>query len=346
MLPYGVSGSFLPFGGQGMGGGMGNALQGGATVGQAGQSGGQAGGQGSGLANLYSYYGEMLDGSRLKRVMGIAPPPPTHLQLQGYGLSELEFCLKEIQTFLKLEKLIFELLDEAKIDVYLVNGLANQLLDRTGTEKTRLRFQFTNAMKSYQNAVILDKEDEYQQKQLGNVFNGVSAICDQIRMNMAAAVRFPMDKLFGQSADGMNASGEDTIENYNAIVEGVRKKAEPLLKWAIRLRAKTLFGFEPEFTVKWPSLRILGAMDQETVNTSKQARALALYGLGLLKPKALEQILRKEGLLSVSLENEPLEMGEDGGTTAAGTRKPGDKGNGGEKGKKAAPAAKGGSARK
>jgi len=238
-------------------------------------------------------------------------------------LSELERCLREINSFLKFQDMIFELVDEAKIDVYKIKGFNTTLASAQGMQLLTARFNLANMLKNFNNAIAMDADDDYNQKQLGTVFNGLANIYEQMRMNLAAAIGMPLDKLFGQSASGLNANGEDTIEAYNSLVETVRVKAEPLLKWAIGLRCRSLFGFAPEFKIEWPKLRVLSDKEQEEVNTSKQNRLLSLYDRGLLTPETLDEGLAQDGLISVELESEPIKGEEDG---TDGSKKPGSKG--------------------
>lgn len=253
----------------------------------------------------YRYNEISFDPSRVKRVIGVPAPHWIRQQLSGWGMSELERCLREINMFLKFQDMIFELVDEAKIDIYKIKGFNTLLASAQGTQLVQARIQLSNMLKNFKNALVMDMEDDYVQKQMGQVFNGLASIYEQIRMNLAAALKFPMDKLFGQSSSGLNANGEDTIENYNAIVESVRHKAEPLIKWAVALRARALFGFDLKFTIEWPALRVLSAKEQEEVNTSKQNRALGIYNLGLWDTSALDETLTKEGLISVPLLKTP-----------------------------------------
>jgi uncharacterized protein len=255
--------------------------------------------------NSYTYYN--LSGivpSRVHRVNGVPAPKFIRQQLQGWGMSELERCLREINSFLKFQDLIFELIDEAKVDVYKIEGFNEALASSFGTEMIQQRVHLANALKNYKSALVMDKQDEYTQKQLGTVFNGLAAIYEQLRMNLSAALKIPMGKLFGTSASGLNANGEDAIENYNALVETVRQKAQPLLRWVIDIRCQTLFGFIPEYTVEFASLRVMSAKDEEGVKTSKQARAMALFAAGAMDVSALEETLTKDGLLSVKLKKD------------------------------------------
>lgn len=254
----------------------------------------------------YSYYSVTgINPERAKRVLGVPAPSYIRQQLQGWGMSELERCLREINSFLKFQDMMFELLDEAKVDVYKIQNFNDALATEQGTALIQKRVQLGNALKNYKNALVMDKEDDYIQKQLGTIFNGLAAIYEQLRMNLSAALKIPMGKLFGTTASGLNASGEDAIENYNALVETVRKKMEPLLKWAIQIRCQQMFGFVPEFTLQFPSLRVMTAKDEEEVKTSKQNRAMSLFNAGVMSVPSLEETLTKDGLLSVKLEKSP-----------------------------------------
>jgi len=71
----------------------------------------------------------------------------------------------------------------------------------------------------------MDMKDDYEQKQI--TFTGLSDVLSQIRYGIAADVKMPMAKLFGMSASGFN-SGEDDIENYNAMIESSVRRPEQI----------------------------------------------------------------------------------------------------------------------
>ena len=124
-------------------------------------------------------------------------------------------------------------------------------------------------MKNFLNAITLDAEDDYEQKTM--TFTGLSDMLEQIRIGMAAAVRMPMAKIFGLSAKGF-ASGEDDIENYNAIVEVERERAEEVLELILPVVMMKEWGFVPDdWQVEWKPLRVLSAEQEENIKTSKFA---------------------------------------------------------------------------
>jgi uncharacterized protein len=271
----------------------------------------------------YNYYGVPLDDSRVFKLFGQKSPSLIRQRLQGWELSELEQCLREIQTYIKFQNLLFELVDEAKVDVYGIEDFNNQLASAEGTSLIKLRVSLGNWIKNYKNALVMDKNDTYEQKQLA--FGGLADIFEEFRINLCAALRFPMNKLFGQSASGF-ASGEDSMENYNAMIESeVREKLRRVLRKIIGLRCRQLKGYEPKFSFKFKPLRVLNGVEEEQVKTSKQNRFLALFDRDLLSGQETDEVLHKEGLLAIETEVgrgerepiSPLEMQADAQDHAA-----------------------------
>lgn len=247
----------------------------------------------------YNYYGLPLHRSRVIKVSGVEAPSFIRTQLQGWGMSEIERCIRAINSFVKFETLIFELLDEAKIDVYKIAGFNDSLLTDDGTANTQARILLSNRLKNFQNAIAMDKEDDYEQKQL--TWSGLADLWNQLRLNLSSALKIPMNKLFGESATGFGG-GEDALENYNSIVEGVRNDAEPVVTEIVDLRCMQLFGYIPEYTVHWRPLKVLSGEEAEKVKTSKQKRALDLFVQRLTTGRETSTILKNDGLLDLDTE--------------------------------------------
>lgn len=229
----------------------------------------------------FSYYGIQLHRSRVLPIMGKEAPSFIRPRLRGWGMSELERVVRSINSYLKNQDLIFELLDEAKIDVYQLNGFNRAMLTPQGSRGAEERVRISNTLKSYLNALVLDVTDKYEQKQLS--FNGLSDILNQIRQGVAADLKMPMTKLFGVSAAGFN-SGEDDIENYNAMIESeIRSKVKYIVVEVLEIVCKKLFGYVPKnMNITFKSLRILSAEQEENMKNSQFNRLIQAYANGLL----------------------------------------------------------------
>ena len=151
----------------------------------------------------FNYYGQPIHKSRVIKVMGKEAPSFIRKRLQGWGMSEVERMIRDVNQYVKNQDVIYELLDEAKIDVWHIEGFNSKFLSTAAQSSMNQRLNLATLLKNYHRAIVMDKEDDYEQKQIA--FSGLAEMLNQIRIGMAAAVRMPMTKLFGLSASGFNS---------------------------------------------------------------------------------------------------------------------------------------------
>lgn len=247
----------------------------------------------------FSYYGLPLHRSRVVKSMGTKAPSLVRMRLQGWGMSALERALRPINAFLKFENVVFELLDEAKLDIFKIQGFNASLLDPMGSAMTRQRLMEANQLKSVMNSLAMDAEDAYERKQMN--FAGLSDLWNETRMNLCSALKMPMTKLFGVSASGFG-SGADSAENYASLCQTERDNSEDMLRMVIDLRCMQHFGYTPKYEVSWEPLRVLDGEQEQMVLTAKQNRIIQLQTQGLLDGKEASLLLRREGLLSMETQ--------------------------------------------
>lgn len=251
----------------------------------------------------FFFYGNELHPSRLLKLNGKRAPSFVRPQLRGWGMSEVEKLIRSLNSYLKDQDLVFELLDEAKIDVYGIEGFNEAMATKGGTEKIRNRVQLANQIKNYQNAIVKDKNDDYDQKQMN--FGGLSEMLQQIRIGIANDLKMPLTKIFGQSATGFN-SGEDDIENYNSMIRSdIRGKMDNLIIQSLKIVCKKLFGFVPDdLQVEYYPLRELNAEQEQNVATSKINNLMALFDRQLISSEKLQEEINLQNLLNVELEEQ------------------------------------------
>ena len=220
------------------------------------------------VMDYFNYYGENIHKSRVWRVNGFEIPSFVRPRFRGWGASMLEAIVRPLNQYLKHTDVVFEVMDEFKLDVYMIDGFMQALSTPQGEELMMRRIQHANGRKNFQNATVLDRKDEFQQRQLS--FTGLSEILKDNRIHLASELGFPVTKLFGLSATGYNA-GEEDLENYNMMVEGtVRDDSEYLVLKMVEIRCQQLFGFVPDdLEVEFKPLRVLGALDESTMKSNK-----------------------------------------------------------------------------
>lgn len=253
-------------------------------------------------SEFFNYYGVKTHRSRVMPMRGREAPSWIRPRLRGWGLSELEHFVNAVNDFLKSKNIAFEVLDEFKLDIFRIKGLTQSLFSKDGSEKVQRRLQAANMEKNFLKSLVMDSEDSYEQKQL--TFSGLAEMKKEFRMDIACAMRMPITKIFGISASGFN-SGEDDIENYNSMVEGIRVDAEFEIVHMLELRCKQMFGFVPDdLSVTFKALRILSAEQEENVKTQKFNRLLAARQANEIDQKEFRDGCNKDQLLPIQLESD------------------------------------------
>lgn len=250
----------------------------------------------------YNLYGQPVHKSRVMKMIGREAPSLLRLQLCGWGMSEIERLIRSLNSFLKNQDVIFELLDEAKLDVYKIHGFNNSLLTKGGTEKIRKQVEIANKMKSYLDALLMDAEDEHDQKTMA--FSGLSELLVQNRQALAADLKMPVTKLFGISAAGFN-SGEDDIENYNSMLESeIRADNKGYFITLVQVACAVLFGFIPEdIDVDFGELRELSAEQVENVKDRQFSRLLQTYQAQIIDEEQFVEGCNSKKLLPIDIKN-------------------------------------------
>lgn len=249
---------------------------------------------------LFNYYGVRIHRSRVLLMRGIEPPSFLRPRLRGWGLSVCEALVRPLNQYLKSGDLLFEVTDEFKLDIYKMKNLTNTLMQECGEEKVHSRIQTANYLKNYQNALVLDSEDDYIQKQLS--FAGLAETFEQNRISIAAELRMPLTKVFGISAAGFN-SGEDDIEVYNGMIESqIRGKIKGPLRQMIQIRCMQIFGFVPkDLTITFKPLRVMSTEQEENVKDKKFTRVKQSYDAGAITLEEYRDALNRGNLLDIKL---------------------------------------------
>ncbi len=258
-------------------------------------------GLGADLGEFFDYYGKKLHKSRVYRIVGKEAPSFIRPRLRGWGMSEMERLVRSLNQYMKNQDVIFELLDEAKVDVYKIKGYNSSLLTAGGTQAVSARVQMANILKNYNHALTMDAQDEYQQKQI--TFTGLAEVLLQIRQGIACDVKMPITKLFGVSSAGFN-SGEDDIENYNSMIEGeIRAKNKFVVVDILSIACQKVFGFVPDdLMIQFNPLRILNAKEEEEVKDSQFNRTMTAYQSGLIDDRLTKEAFNKDSLLPVEAD--------------------------------------------
>jgi phage-related protein (TIGR01555 family) len=255
------------------------------------------------VSEFYNFYGQRIHWTRVITASGKRAPWIIRQQLSGWGMSEMERMLEPFNIYLRTMNVMYELLNEAKVDVFRLKRFNSLLLSPTGTNVVQQRLQAASQLKSYLNALVMDTDDEFTQKQI--TFAGLAEMMNQARITLSGNLKMPFSKLWGTTAGGgsLANSSQDDLENYNSMVESeVRQPMKPMIRTVLRLITAAKFGEPFDINFKFKSLRMLSALDEENVKTQKHTRYKDFYDKGVMTPKEWVDISHKDGILPVALE--------------------------------------------
>ena len=253
--------------------------------------------------DVYNYYGIKIHKSRVFRLEGKKAPSFVRPRLRGWGFSVLETLVRGFNQYLKGVDSTFEMLDEVKVDVYSINNFATALMSKNGEANVRRRIMLANQLKSYLNALVLDKNDSYESKGHSSSFSGLAEVMKEIRYQIASDLRMPLSKLFGIGSSGFS-SGEDDIKNYNTMVETeIRSKVKNNLKYLYKLCSWFVLGKEIHYVDV-----VFGSLDYETPKdltirkNSEYQRAIIAYNKGFVNVADMKEMINKNNMLPITLE--------------------------------------------
>jgi len=249
----------------------------------------------------FQYYGQRIHRSNVLQFKGKECPSMLRGQFRGWGMSEIERAVRSLNMYFKNQNVVYELLDEAKIDVFQISGFNSALLSPQGMRKVTNHLQLVQATKNYNSAVAIDKEDQFHQKTMS--FSGLAEIARESRMGVACDLKMPLTKLFGMTSQGFS-DGEDAIENYNSMIETeIRSKTMDGYLFLLKCVCKKLFGFIPsDLSFEWPSLRITKEKDMEELRSWKMNQILAVQQSGIITSEFAVDLINSERIFKLQLE--------------------------------------------
>jgi len=176
------------------------------------------------------------------------------------------------------------LIDEAKIDIYRFAGLADLLLQDGGEAKMQTRISATNSGKSIHRALILDKEDEWQQHQV--TWAGMKDIITTYYSLVAGAADIPATRLFGKSPDGLNATGDGDELNYRSkIATDQNTILRPALEYLDALIMPSIVSSDVDWC--FPPLSVPTEMERADIDKKKAETAKIYVDTALVPADAL-----------------------------------------------------------
>ena len=250
----------------------------------------------------FNYYGHIIDASHIILMKGIEAPSYLRGLFSGWGVSVAESIVRSLNNYLKNQNVSYELVDEAKIDVYSISKYNTILMNKGGENQIMKHLNMVQATKNYQGAIVHDTTDGYDQKQIS--FSGLSDLARESRIQVASDIRIPVSKLFGISITNLNSNEEADIDNYiNMIETTIRSPSKASIIKLLKLGCMHLFGFVPEYlSFEYPSLRQITQKDEMSLRATKINMIVGLQQAGIISSRTAVDLVNKEKVFSQNLD--------------------------------------------
>lgn len=189
---------------------------------------------------------------------------------------------------------VAELIHEAQVDIIRMAGLSDNLSTDEGTALVTKRMQATNMLKSINNALVLDKEDEWQRHQ--TTWAGLPDLILTFLQIVSGASEIPVTRLLGTSAKGLNATGEGDARNYYDFLDGIRKDVlAPALEILDALLWRDALGSVPEDAYyEFGALWQMTEKEKAELAKTKAETAKTHASLGLLPEEPFARALANQ----------------------------------------------------
>lgn len=210
---------------------------------------------------------------------------------QGWGDSHLRRALGDIQETVAAKGGIAHLLQEANVDVFRAEDLWKSL--STSQDNAIItRYQNLNLMKSAIQAIVLDKNEEYDRKTLN--LGGVEGVIEQFMVWIAASARMPVTKIFGTSAKGMSATGEGDLNNYYDTLKSIQQNdIDPSLRVLDEVLCRSATGSYPtDFDYEWNPLHQEDPLKAAQVRKLDSETHINYLDAGLITPPQIQRELQ------------------------------------------------------
>lgn len=224
--------------------------------------------------------------SRVIRLIGLEYPDIERAQ-DAWGDSVLQPVSEAIKSAGLISSAIVNVIADMKLDVIKVPGLTAKMATDLSTTQVIKRFTETNAAKSVLNALLIDKEEEWERLQVQ--VSGMDKLLESYMTICAGAADIPVTRLIGRSPAGLNSTGESDIRNYyDKLASEQVVRLTPTISRLDEILIRHVFGErDPDIHYDWKPLWQMDEKDKAVIAFQKAQAYKIDVDTGLINPDAL-----------------------------------------------------------
>lgn len=209
----------------------------------------------------------------------------------GWGDSVLQSVFTAVSNADSTAANVASLVFEANVDVYKIDELMEHMSSAPYRQKLLDRFSLANIGKSVNKALIVDKDEEYDRKQIN--FSNLPEVIQQFLIIVSGASDIPLTRLLGQSPSGLNSTGEHDMKNYfDRITSAQTLEIQPALYKLDEALIRSALGSRPdEIFYSWAPLEQMSEKEKAEIGKIKVEAATGLVNTGLFMQEELRQVV-------------------------------------------------------
>lgn len=207
--------------------------------------------------------------------------------------SELQHVLDSVLDCDATRRGIATMVFEANVDVIKSPAITDLLSSKSGEAKVIKRFQVAAMMKSFNRTLVLDGEESYEKK--SNSFANLHDILGKFMVDVCGAADIPMTRLFGLSAGGLNATGDNEIRNYYDMI-AAKQEADlrPQLERLDQVLVRSALGNYPEeYAFEFESLWQQSDSEVAATQYARAQRDQIYLNAGVVGPETVARDLKE-----------------------------------------------------
>lgn len=198
---------------------------------------------------------EWVDSSRLIVFRNEVSDFPYDRYTMGWGTSIAEHTLDSINKYYKAINKPLEYLDDAKMEVYRISEMADEIADNgeAGKELIRERIKLIVDSKRTRRFAVLDKEDEVEFKSYS--FGGLSDLIDKMFEVLMMELGETRTSLLGEQTTGLSNS-DSAMDSYYMNIDKWRQQYKSQYYQIFEIMYQNYYGekLPDDFEFEFPDL--------------------------------------------------------------------------------------------
>lgn len=245
--------------------------------------------------------GTVVNWTRVERFDGLWLPWYSRQRNLYWGQSILSSAYEAVRNAKGVDASIASLLFRASVPVFKVQDLAGIIADPEARAAFLERVNLLNFGMSNNNMAIIDNEETLDSFEPGAISN-LDSILERYYILVSTATGIPVTKLIGESARGLNATGEGDLNNYYDMLEDYQTQVcVPALmsmykKWIV----PSLFDelIPKDFSIEFPLLERVSPKDKQQSDSEFVSMLTSCLDAGLIDKKVARREIQERHIFN------------------------------------------------